>query len=59
MEKQAKAIFGWCIGPEATPTRRVSFLERLIPIDFTGSLQCDGYRAYDRFAHRREREGQL
>src|ERR1700693_2103999 len=39
-------------------TRAASCLERLIPIDFRGTVQCDGYSAYDRFANRREREGQ-
>jgi Transposase IS66 family len=39
-------------------TRAASCLERLIPIDFKGTVQCDGYSAYDRFANRREREGQ-
>jgi transposase len=39
-------------------TRAASCLERLIPIDFTGTVQCDGYSAYDRFASRREGQGQ-
>jgi transposase len=38
-------------------TRAASCLERLIPIDFRGTVQCDGYSAYDRFASRREAEG--
>jgi transposase len=39
-------------------TRAASCLEHLIPIEFTGTVQCDGYSAYDRFASRREEEGQ-
>jgi transposase len=34
-------------------SRGASCLEQLIPIDFTGTLQCDGYSAYDSFASRR------
>jgi Transposase IS66 family len=33
-------------------------LEHLISIEFAGTVQCDGYSAYDRFASRREEEGQ-
>ena len=39
-------------------TRAASCLEHLIPIEFAGTVQCDGYSAYDRFASRREQEGQ-
>jgi transposase len=35
-------------------TRAASCLEHLIPIEFAGTVQCDGYSAYDRFASRRE-----
>jgi hypothetical protein len=38
-------------------TRAASCLERLISIDFTGTVQCDGYSAYDRFASRRGADG--
>ena len=38
-------------------TRAASCLERLISIDFTGTVQCDGYSAYDRFAGRRGADG--
>jgi transposase len=39
-------------------TRAANCLERLIPVDFAGTVQCDGYSGYDRFASRREAEGQ-
>ena len=39
-------------------TRAASCLEHLISIEFAGTVQCDGYSAYDRFASRREEEGQ-
>lgn len=38
-------------------TRATRCLEKLIPIDFDGTLQCDGYSSYDRFAGNRAREG--
>ena len=38
-------------------SRATRCLERLIPIDFDGILQCDGYSSYDRFAGNRAREG--
>ncbi len=28
-------------------------MENIIPVDFCGTIQCDGYEAYDCFAHRR------
>ena len=31
-------------------TRQAKCLDKLIPIDFSGTIQCDGYSAYDRFA---------
>ena len=31
--------------------------DKLIPIDFSGTIQCDGYSAYDRFARHRAIEG--
>jgi len=31
-------------------TREAKCLDKLIPIDFSGTIQCDGYSAYDRFA---------
>lgn len=45
-------IFDW------QTTRAASCLEKFVPIDFTGTLQCDGYTAYDRFATLRAQEGQ-
>lgn len=34
-------------------TRAGECLDRLIPLDFNGTIQCDGYAAYDAFARRR------
>jgi transposase len=31
-------------------SRAASCLEKIIPVDFTGTIQCDGYEAYDCFA---------
>jgi transposase len=39
-------------------TREAKCLKKLIPIDFSGTIQCDGYSAYERFARERAREGQ-
>lgn len=36
-------------------SRASACLDNLIPIDFNGVLQCDGYGAYDSFANRRAR----
>jgi len=33
-------------------TRAARFLDRIIPADFTGTVQCDGYAAYPSFAYR-------
>jgi transposase len=41
------AVFHWEI------TRAASCLEKIIPADFEGKLQCDGYEAYDCFARSR------
>lgn len=35
-------------------SRASSCLDNLIPVDFSGTLQCDGYSAYASFAARRE-----
>jgi len=35
-------------------SRAAHCLERIIPADFTGTLQCDGYQAYPSFARRSE-----
>ena len=34
-------------------TRATACLDRIIPVDFTGTLQCDGYGAYRAFANGR------
>jgi transposase len=34
-------------------SREAKCLDQLIPIDFSGTVQCDGYSAYGRFAKRR------
>jgi transposase len=38
-------------------TREAKCLDKLIPIDFSGTIQCDGYRAYDHFARHRATAG--
>jgi transposase len=38
-------------------TREAKCLQKLIPIDFNGTIQCDGYIAYDHFARHRASEG--
>jgi transposase len=37
-------IFHW------QTSRAAACLEKIIPVDFTGTIQCDGYEAYDCFA---------
>ena len=37
-----------------TTSRAALCLERIIPADFTGTVQCDGYQAYPSFAKRSE-----
>ena len=44
-------IFDW------HTTRAATCLQKLVPLDFNGTLQCDGYTAYDRFASLRAQEG--
>jgi transposase len=39
-------------------SRAASCLEKIVPIDFSGKIQCDGYTAYDAFVRRRP-EGQI
>jgi transposase len=34
-------------------TRAARCLENVVPIDFTGTIQCDGYAGYGAYAHRR------
>jgi transposase len=38
-------------------TREAKFLDKLIPPDFSGTIQCDGYSAYDHFARHRASAG--
>jgi transposase len=38
-------------------TREAKCLEKLIPIDFEGTIQCDGYSAYGHFARHRASAG--
>jgi len=38
-------------------TREAKCLQKLIPIDFNGTVQCDGYSAYDHFARHRASQG--
>ena len=40
-------IFHW------ETSRAAACLDNLIPVDFRGTIQCDGYEAYDCFARRR------
>ena len=35
-------------------SRAATCLENLVPVDFTGTIQCDGYAGYGAFADRRE-----
>ena len=44
---QAEVFYHWETG------RSAACLERIIPVDFKGTLQCDAYSAYDSFARRR------
>jgi transposase len=44
------AIFHW------ETSRAAACLENIIPADFRGTIQCDGYEAYDCFARRRDGE---
>jgi transposase len=40
-------IFHW------ESSRAATCLDNIIPVDFSGTIQCDGYEAYDCFARRR------
>lgn len=40
-------------------SRAASCLETIIPVDFSGIIQCDGYAGYDAFARKREEEIEL
>jgi transposase len=37
-------------------SRAAACLEKIIPVDFRGTIQCDGYEAYDCFARRRGKQ---
>jgi len=50
-EPQGDVIFHW------EPSRAAQCLENIIPADFRGTIQCDGYQAYDCFA--KGRGGQI
>ena len=50
-DPQGDVVFHW------ETSRAASCLNNIIPVDFCGTLQCDGYQAYDCFA--RERAGQI
>ena len=39
--------------------RGAACLERLVPADFTGLIQCDGYQAYESFVQSSVRKGQI
>jgi transposase len=41
------AVYSWHI------SRAAACLEKILPVDFTGTIQCDGYTAYDAFARNR------
>lgn len=43
---EGDAVFHWAT------TRAATVLEKIIPVDFDGTIQCDGYSAYRTFAKR-------
>jgi len=47
------AIFHW------RTSRAAQCLHEIVPADFTGIMQCDGYSAYNSFAQSPERKGSL
>jgi transposase len=46
-QPRGDVIFHW------QTSRAASCLDHIIPVDFTGTIQCDGYEAYDCFAKSR------
>jgi transposase len=46
-------VFSW------QTSRAASCLEKIIPVDFSGIIQCDGYAGYDAFARRHPGEVEL
>lgn len=47
-QPRGDAVFHW------ETSRAAACLERIVPVDFRGTLQCDGYEAYPCFAKGRE-----
>lgn len=47
-DPQGEVLFHW------ETSRAATCLEKIVPIDFHGKLQCDAYEAYDCFVRRRE-----
>ncbi|GAA5150373.1 IS66-like element ISBthe6 family transposase [Prosthecobacter algae] len=47
------SLFEWRTG------RGTACLESLVPADFTGLIQCDGYQAYESFIRSARRQGQI
>jgi transposase len=45
--KGGEVFYHWETG------RSAACLERIVPVDFTGTLQCDAYSAYDSFVRKR------
>jgi transposase len=43
----ADSVFAW------DTSRAATCLEKIVPVDFAGKIQCDGYTAYDAFARGR------
>jgi len=46
-DPRGDVVFHW------ETSRAATCLEKILPVDFTGTIQCDGYEAYDCFARRR------
>jgi transposase len=63
MESQGGVICGWRIDRvkmcslSGIRRERRSVWRKLIPLDFSGTIQCDGYSAYDHFAKQRASAG--
>jgi transposase len=50
-DPRGDVVFHW------ETSRAAACMEKIIPVDFTGTIQCDGYEAYDCFA--RQRAGRI
>ncbi len=46
-DPRGEVLFHW------ETSRAATCLEKVVPVDFRGHIQCDGYEAYDCFARRR------